>query len=110
VAWIGAGLVMGAVLAAGRNGRLRRATTAALTGGVTLVAIGALQDAITTSEPFLAHVLPQVSREGLWVAVSVLAACALIPSPPAGTAAAAADATRPPADEDGAGGHTPRPA
>jgi hypothetical protein len=111
VAWIGAGLVMGAVLAAaGRTGRLKRATAAALTGGVTLVALGALQDAITTSEPVLGHVLPQFTREGLWVAVTVLAACALIPAPPAGTAAAGAGATHRRADEDGAGGHTPRPA
>jgi hypothetical protein len=111
VAWIGAGLVMGAVLAAGgRTGRRRRATSAALTGGMTLVALGALQDAITTSESLPAHVLPQFTREGLWVAVTVLAACALIPAPPAGTAAAGAGATRRPGDEDGAAGHTPRPA
>lgn len=111
VAWIGAGLVMGAVLAAaGRTGRLIRATVAALTGGVTLVVLGALQDSITTSEPLLGHVPPQLTREGLWVAVTVLTACALIPAPAAGTAAAGAGATRRPADEDGAGGHTPRPA
>jgi hypothetical protein len=111
VAWIGAGLVLGAVLAAaGRLGRLARAAGAALIGGVTLVALGALQDAVTTSEPLLGHVLPQLAREGLWVAVAVLAACALIPAPSAVRAAAGADATRRRADEGAAGGHTPRPA
>ena len=110
-AWIGAGLVMGAVLASIRRlGRARRAGLAAVIGGVTLVAIGAAQDAVTTSEPLRAHILPQLSREGLWVAVAVLAACALIPAPPAPTEDAAADATRRREDEGAAAGHTPRPA
>jgi hypothetical protein len=110
-AWIGAGLVMGAVLASIRRlRRLARAALAAVIGGVTLVAIGAVQDAVTTSEPLHRHVLPQLSREGLWVAVAVLAASALIPAPRAARAVAAADAMRRPADEDAAVGHRPRPA
>jgi hypothetical protein len=107
-AWLGAGIVMAAVLAPRR--RVARALVAALIGLVTLVAIGAVQDAVTTSEPPFGHVLSQLSREGLWVAVAVLAACALIPAPPAPTEDAAADATRRREDEGAAAGHTPRPA
>jgi hypothetical protein len=111
LAWIGAGLVMGALLASIRRlGRLARAGLAALIGGVTLVAIGAVQDAVTTSEPLRRHVVAQLSHEGLWVAVAVLSACALIPARPAERAAAAAGAMRRDADAGGANGHTPRPA
>jgi hypothetical protein len=111
VAWLSAGLVMGAVLAsAGRLGRLARAAAVPLIGGLTLVALGALQDGITASEAPLAHVLPQLSHEGLWVAVAALTACALIPGSPARTAAAAADARHRREDEGAAAGRTPRPA
>ena len=109
-AWIGAGLAMRAVLASAPRGGLPRAATAAIVGAVTLVAVGGVQDAVTASEPLAGHLLPQVTHAGLWVAVAVLAACALIPTPREARTGAGADATRRRTDGGAAGGRTPRPA
>ncbi|HET7502782.1 MAG TPA: neutral zinc metallopeptidase, partial [Kofleriaceae bacterium] len=46
---------------------------------VALVVIGAASDAVTASETIGGHVLPQLSRPGLWIAVAALVACTLIP-------------------------------
>jgi len=106
-AWLGAGAVEAVLLAALlRTGRAARAGFAAALAFVALVVVGALSDAVTASEPVGAHVLPQLSRAGVWVAVGTLAACALIPAPTgraAGTMRRGAGAS-----EDGAG--RPRPA
>ena len=107
VAWLAAGVVEAAVLAALlRTGRWARAALAGAVAAVTLIAVGALSDAVTASDPVQRHVLPQLSRAGLWVAVAALVACALIPARP-GTGA---DTRRRGADAPAAGGGTPRPA
>lgn len=106
-AWLSAGAVEAALLAVLlRTGRWTRAALAGTVAAVTLIAVGALSDAVTASENVGGHVLPQLSRAGLWVAVAALVACALIPAP-AGTAAGT---RRRGADADAAGAGTPQPA
>jgi hypothetical protein len=107
VAWLAAGAVEAVVLAQLlRTGRSVRAALAGTVSAVTLIAAGALSDAVTASEPIRMHVLPQLSRAGLWLAVATLVACALIPAP----AGRGAGTRRRGADAGAAGAGTPRPA
>lgn len=73
-AWLPAGLVGGAGLAA--LGIRRRATRAAVLGAggaLVLLAAGAAADAVTASEPLRAHLAAQPGRAAVWVAAALLA-------------------------------------
>jgi hypothetical protein len=77
-AWLPAGLAAGIVLA--HLSRLRtwvRIGLLALLATALLVASGAASDAIAISDPVGPHLLPQLSRDGIWLAVALLSAGSL---------------------------------
>lgn len=79
LSWIGTGLVLGIVLAAvGGLERRSRALTAGAIGVVALAGLSALQDAVTASESVSGHLLPQLTRPGLWIAITVMVGCVLV--------------------------------
>lgn len=97
-AWIPAALACRAALgAATRLAAPARAAVAGLGALVLLLALGALSDATTASDPLGPHLAPQVGHGATWLAAALLATAALIPSSPARRsrpAGAAAAATR----------------
>jgi hypothetical protein len=75
VAWVPAGLVAGLALrGATRMGPAARAISLALLAEVLLVLAGAASDAAAINEPLKPHLIPQLGRPGVLVAVILFAA------------------------------------
>ncbi|MDX6658502.1 MAG: hypothetical protein QOH62_3295 [Solirubrobacteraceae bacterium] len=79
VAWLPAGLAAGiGAGAVSQLGRPGRAAATALVGLVVLLALGALADAVTASEPIGDHLRSQPHRVAIWVAAGLMAAGAAL--------------------------------
>jgi hypothetical protein len=75
IAWVPAGFVAGLALASlTRLGTVARTVSLAALAAVVLLLTGALSDAIAVNDPLSPHIVPQLSRDGTWVAVTLFAA------------------------------------
>ena len=73
IAWLCAGAVAGLALATlTRSRTLPRTVGLALLAATLLLLAGAASDAVAVSEPLGPHLIPQLSRAGIWVADTLL--------------------------------------
>ena len=75
IAWVPAGFVAGLALASlTRLGSVARTISLAALAAAVLLLAGALSDSIAVNDPLSPHLVPQLSRAGIWVAVALFAA------------------------------------
>jgi hypothetical protein len=74
IAWVPAGFVAGLALASlTRLGTVARVASLTALAAAVLLLTGAMSDAVAVNDPLSPHLVPQLTRDGTWVAVALFA-------------------------------------